>query len=257
MTTTAKKSSDLAKRVRRFLSRERKKDKILSNLLNCLDSCGDLYLFGGVLRDIALFGSSKLESDIDLVYVGSGDLVDSLVTKNTLRFEENKFGGLRLETQHWFVDLWRAENTWAFREGGRKYTDVRSLLDTTITNWESILCSVRGCRLIHRENYFEDLNDRYLHVVYERNPNPLGMYVRIMRAYACKDASELSSTAARVLSDALEVYSFEDMRVYERNHYQVQYIVESVYEHLRKRVREPNLLPIALGGPKAALLPFE
>ena len=254
MTGTVKKSNDLAKRVRRFLLRERKRDKALSSLLERLESCRDVYLFGGVLRDIALYGITKLESDIDLVCVGSQDLVDSAVEGSGLRCEKNKFGGLRIETERWFVDLWGAEDTWAFRDGGREYAGVRSLLGTTITNWESILCRLKGCKLIHGENYFKDLNERYLHVVYERNPNPLGMYVRIMRAYACKDASVLSGTAARVLSDALKVYSFEDMRTYERNHYQFNYIVESVYEHFRKRVGNPGLLPIELRKTRASLL---
>ena len=107
--------------------------------------------------------------------------------------------------------------------------------------------------VIHRENYFRDLNERYLHVVLDRNPNPLGMYVRIMRAYACKDASVLSSRAARVVSEALSAYSFEDMSAYERDHYQFQYIGEEVYEHFRKRVRKLDLLPIEIRKKKISL----
>ena len=246
MTGTVKKSSDLVKRVRRFLLRERRRDRVLSSLLDRLESCRDVYLFGGVLRDIALYGITKLESDIDLVCVGSQDLVNSAVEGSGLRFEKNKFGGLRVETERWFVDLWSAEDTWAFREGGREYTDIRSLLDTTITNWESILCCLNGCRLIHGENYFTDLNKRYLHVVFDKNPNPLGMYVRIMRAYACRHASVLSGRAARVLNEALSVYSLEDMSTYEREHYLYRYIVEDVYEHFKERVRKPDLLPVEL-----------
>ena len=254
MTTTAKKSRDLTKRVRRFLLRERRRDEILGNLLDCLVSCQDVYLFGGVLRDIALFGISKLESDIDLVYTGTRDAISAVVRTNSFKVEKNKFGGARVETRYWFVDVWGAEDTWAFREGGCEYAGVRSLLDTTITNWESILYDMNRCKLIHRKNYFRDLNDRYLDVVYERNPNPLGMYVRIMRAYACKDASLLSNTAARVLSDALKVFSFEDIRRYERSHYHVQYVARGVYEHFRRHVGKPDLLPIELRRRRTSLL---
>ena len=73
MTRTATKPGDLSKRVKRFLSRERDSDRVLSRLLDCLDSLHDSYLFGGVLRDIALFGISRLESDIDLVSEASRD----------------------------------------------------------------------------------------------------------------------------------------------------------------------------------------
>ena len=106
MTTTAKKSRDLTKRVRRFLLRERRRDEILANLLDCLVSCQDVYLFGGVLRDIALFGISKLEADIDLVYTGTRDAISAVVRTNSFKVEKNKFGGARVETRYWFVDVW-------------------------------------------------------------------------------------------------------------------------------------------------------
>ena len=254
MIRTAKKSSDLAKRVRRFLSRERRRDRRLSSLLDCLESRRDVYLYGGILRDIALYGISKLDSDIDLVCVGSRDLVGSVVKEKRFPFRENKFGGFRVQTEWWFVDLWHAEETWAFREGGCEYHGVESLLGATITNWESILCRLDDHRLIHGENYFRDLNERYLHVVLERNPNPLGMYVRIMRAYACKEAAVLSGKAAEVVSGGLKVYSFDDIRAYEQGHYRVQYIGESVYELFKKRLMKTGPWPIELRGASGSLL---
>ena len=252
MTRTARKSSDLAKRVKRFLLRERGRDRALSNLLGRLMSC-QVYLFGGILRDIALYGISRLEeADIDLVCVDSRDSLDSAVEEGDFQFRKNKFGGFRIETDRWFVDIWNAEDTWAFRRGGRQYDGVESLLDTTITNWESILFRLEGGRLIHGENYFRDLNERYLDVVFDRNPNPLGMYVRILRAYACKEASELSCRAAQILSAALSVYSFEDVNDYERNHYRAEHIAENVYDLVKKGVAVPGLLPVELRKPKSS-----
>lgn len=273
MTRTARKSSDLAKRVKRFLLRERKRDGVLSHLLDRLMSCQTVYLFGGVLRDIALYGISRLdapaeirqdllgqrqgESDIDLVCVGSRDLLDSAIAESSFEFRRNKFGGFRVETSSWFVDLWNAEDTWAFRRGGRQYNGVESLLDTTITNWESILFKLEGCRLIHGENYFRDLNERYLDVVFCENPNPLGMYVRILRTYACKDASVLSGKAARVLSTALAVHSFEEIRAYEGNHYRVNHIGKNVYDHLKAGVESPDLFPVELKKRRSNLALWE
>ena len=254
MIRTARKSSDLAKRVRRFLWRERRRDRSLSSLLDCLESRRDVYLYGGVLRDIALYGISNVESDIDLVCVGSRDVVGAVVREDRFRFRENKFGGFRAETERWFVDLWHAEETWAFREGGCEYRGVESLLGVTITNWESILCRLDGHRLIHGENYFRDLNKRYLHVVLERNPNPLGMYVRIMRAYACKEAAVLSGKAAEVVGRGLQMYSFADIRAYESGHYRIQYIGEGVYELFRRRLMNPGSRPVELRGARGSLL---
>ena len=248
MTRTARKPSDLAKRVKRFLLRERKKDRVLSHLLDRLISCQSVYLFGGVLRDIALNGISRLdESDIDLVCVGPGGSLDSIVAEGQFKFKKNKFGGFRVETDWWFVDLWNAEETWAFRRGGQRYDGVESLLDTTITNWESILFKLEECRLLHGEDYFKDLHEGYLDVVFCRNPNPLGMYVRILRAYACKEASVFSGKAAKVLSTALEVHSFEDVSAYEKNHYRVNHIAKNVYDRLKAGVKSPDLFPVELG----------
>lgn len=252
MTRIARKSDDLAKRIKRFLLRERKRDRVLSDLLDRLMRCQAVYLFGGVLRDIALYGISRLdESDIDLVCVGPSGSLYSAVAEGDFEFKRNKFGGFRVETDWWFVDLWNAEETWAFRRGGRQYGGVESLLDTTITNWESILFKLEGCTLLHGEDYFKDLNEGYLDVIFDRNPNPLGMYVRILRAYACKEASIFSSRAAKVLSAALDVHSFEDVSAYERNHYRVNHIAKSVYDRLKARVKSPDLFPVELGRRRA------
>ena len=250
MARTATKSSDLVKRVKRFLSRERDRDRVLSRLLDSLD---DAYLFGGVLRDIALFGIGRLESDIDLVSESSRDQIRSVVETNRFRFRQNRFDGFRVETERWFVDIWSAEDTWAFRKGGCQYDGIESLLSTTITNWESILYQLNGCRLIHGENYFKDINDRYLHTVFDKNPNPLSMYVRILRTYACKDAARLSGKAAWVLNTALRRYSFEVLSAYERGHYSVPYIGHAVYDLFRDRVEKPGLLTVELRPPPRAL----
>ena len=247
MMSTARKPSDLIKRIRRFLARERGRDRTLANLFErCLQSCGEVYLFGGVVRDIALHGISRLDTDIDLVCMESRGGIWSWVKASGLSSRRNKFGGCRVETDRWLVDLWRVEDTWAFNEGGCQYTGVESLLDTTITNWESILYGLRGQKLIYAGNYFEDLKERYLDVIHYRNPNPLGMYVRILRAYGLRDAAILSGKAVRVVNGALKTYSFGDVSAYEKNHYQFQYISKDVYNLFSERVQEPNLFPIRL-----------
>ena len=212
MTRTARKPSDLGQASWKVHPSRTQAGQGLGGVsLDHLNSIQGVYLFGGVLRDIALYGISRLETDIDLVCDGARESIGSVVEESGLAFKTNRFGGFRVKTAHWFVDLWNARDTWAFREGGQRYDGVESLLGTTITNWESILFQLKGYRLIHAEGYFRDLNERYLHIVFDRNPNPLGMYVRVLRAYTCKDASVLSNRAARVLREALQKYSFEDL----------------------------------------------
>ena len=167
----------LAKRVDRFLSREKKNDASLLHLLDKLPSASPAYLFGGAIRDIALFGNwYAFESDIDIVCdCQERQLVaflEEFYTKEALK--RNKFGGFRIKTRLWSVDIWPARHTWAFRQGILPYKGIRSLLDTTITNWESILFPLHGGPLICREGYFEDVLRGYLDIVLSKTPTQWG-----------------------------------------------------------------------------------
>jgi predicted nucleotidyltransferase len=55
---------------------------------------GDVNLFGGVLRDLALLGRRGFNSDIDLVV--EGDWKDCETYLKSLNAQRNKFGGYRL-----------------------------------------------------------------------------------------------------------------------------------------------------------------
>ena len=223
----AKSADDLAKRVGRFLDRERRKDDDFSSLLKNMSVC-PTYLFGGIVRDIAFDGISARDgvtSDLDVVCSGS-NFVDHLVKRcaGSQGIRRNKFGGYRISTRRWKIDVWDIRSTWAFRAGHISYQCPESILKTTITNWESILVRLdRGYvsrdRVICDDSYFRDIVGGYLDVVLEVNPNPIGMYVRIMRAHAGGRVSRLSKRAADLLRRAMSVHSFEDFRSYERGHY--------------------------------------
>ena len=228
MVQIAKSADDLAKRVGRFLDREKRKDDHLSSLLKNM-SMRPTYLFGGIIRDIAFDGILERDgvtSDIDIVCWGRHDFVDRLVKYGTgcKDIGRNKFGGYRISTEHWKVDVWDIRNTWAFRTGEISYQSPESILKTTITNWESILVRldrayVNRASVICDDGYFRDIAGGYLDVVLEVNPNPIGMYVRIMRAHAGGRVSRLSKRAADLLRRAMSVHSFEDFSSYERGHY--------------------------------------
>ena len=228
MVQIAKNADDLAKRVRRFLDRERRKDDHLSSLLKDMSIC-PTYLFGGIIRDIAFDGILERDgvmSDIDVVCWGRNNFVDRLV-KYCTGYEDirrNKFGGYRISTRHWKVDVWDIRSTWAFRTGQISYQGPESILKTTITNWESILvrldrAHVNRGSVICDDNYFRDIARGYLDVVLEVNPNPIGMYVRILRAHASGRVLRLSRRAADLLRQAMSVHSFEDFSSYESGHY--------------------------------------
>ena len=226
----------LAKKVRYFLVREQKKDASLLRLLDELPSISPAYLFGGAIRDIALFGNRcPFKSDIDIVCDCQESqlriFLEGFCVKEPLR--ENRFGGFRIKTETRSIDIWSAENTWAFKQGILAYKGIHSLLETTITNWESILFPLHGGPLIYREGYFEDILRGYLDIVLVENPNPMGMYVKVLRSHACKGALEFSRRVLEVLRKAVSEHSFEDFVSYEKAHYGDFHISNSIYSQIK------------------------
>ena len=194
---------------------------------------GDVYLFGGVLRDIALLGRRGFNSDIDMVVEGHWSHFVSYL--ETLNAQKNKFGGYRLMVGEWPVDIWNAEETWAIKQGLVQYKGIASLTETTVMNWDAILMNWRTKGFIYRKNYFEDIRSRTLDIVLEENPNPLGMFVRVLRHLCLKDAEKISSRAARYLANNTKKYSYDEIRNCEINSYNNSMIELPIYrffEHI-------------------------
>ena len=238
MMAVASDANKLTNRVRTFVMEERARDAGLDRLLD--EVVSPAYLFGGVVRDLALYGKWGLSGEVDIDIVcgargGSGDMFfEDLAARSGV--ERNRFGGLRMTTDRWRVDIWPAEETWAFRTGNARYESVESLLKTTITNWEAVLYRLNGGPLVHRPRYFEEICSGYLDVVLDDNPNQLGMYVRLVRACIAGPVSCLSGKARAVFKGGAERYSFEDLRSYERGHYRRQYIEEVEYQWITDSV---------------------
>ena len=189
---------------------------------------GDLYLFGGVLRDLALFGQRGFSSDIDIV-VDDDDwthLVKYLISRGVT---QNRFGGFRLKVNEWPIDIWTARETWAIREGLVEYHGIESLTETTILNWDAILLNWRTKRIICNPDYFRQIKGRVMDVVLTENPNPLGAAVRAFRHLCLKDAKRLTTRAAKYLADAAHEYPDET-------------IIKSEIDSYRDSIIDPAIL---------------
>ncbi len=178
---------------------------------------GDVYLFGGVLRDVALFGRRGFASDIDLVV--EGDWEHCVNYLDSLGAHRNKFGGFRLAVAGWPVDIWNATETWAIRQGHVRYSGIASLTDTTVLNWDAILMNWRTGAFVCREGYLDDLRAGTLDIVLLANPNPLGMVVRVLRHLCSKDARRVTRSAARFLAESTAKYKFAEIVGEERRSY--------------------------------------
>lgn len=188
---------------------------------------GDVYLFGGVLRDIALLGRRGFNSDIDVVV--EGDWSNCVTYLESFGARRNKFGGYRLEVAGWPIDIWNAKETWAIKQGLVDYKGIASLTETTVLNWDAILMNWRTRAFIYRNNYLEEMKSRVLDVVLEKNPDPLGMAVRVFRHLCSKDAKKITSSALIYLANCTEAYSFNVIKNREIHSYGNTLINPNVY----------------------------
>lgn len=188
---------------------------------------GDVYLFGGILRDLALLGRRGFSSDIDLVV--EGDWRHCVSYLESVGARRNKFGGYRFEVAGWPIDVWNAEETWAIKHGFVSYKGISSLTETTILNWDAILMNWRTRRFVHRRGYLEELRDRVLDIVLEHNPNHLGMVTRVFRHLCAKDARRVTPSAAALLAEATETYTFHQIKSEELQAYGDSLIEPTIY----------------------------
>lgn len=245
--TTAMDKSVLKKRLQRFFDPESKTRQDLCQFLNTLSDKIDVYIYGGVIRDIALHGVASFKSDIDIVFTGNETALDPIW--GAYGAQRNNFGGRRLSVGHWQVDIWSAESTWAFKEGYKQFESIESMLDTTITNWDAILYHWKDEKIICKADYFKDLSNCYLDVVLDKNPNALGMYTRIMRYCAGKAAAkEVSPRVVHLLKLAFETYSKRELLEYEERSFKDRYLANA-YERLARdeNLYRDDLFPTELG----------
>ncbi|MCG7586753.1 hypothetical protein [Photobacterium sp. OFAV2-7] len=228
----------LKKRVNRFFvgsAKTKKSDKIqnarnryeVSEFLPYLSEQQkehDIYVFGGLVRDIALFGLGSFKSDVDLVFDGHKEELERALRRATsaqpnLTLIQNKFGGFRVKGRSWDIDIWCIEDTWAFKENFVHYTDHKSLLETTLLSWDSALYQINKKQLICPPSYLEDLAQGRLDIVLEHTPNELGSMVRICRAIYGKNASYLGFKAVKLIEQYFTKYSIKDILNYETQSY--------------------------------------
>lgn len=178
---------------------------------------GEVYLFGGVLRDLALLGREGFKSDVDIVV--EGDWKAFVRWLDIFGARRNRFGGYRVRIGNWPIDVWNAEETWAIKRGLVPYMGIMSLTKTTVLNWDAILMNWRTRRFICNDSYLNDLKDRILDIVLEDNPNPLGMAVRVFRQISAKEAKRIGRSAINYLERCTETYSLDELKTSELQSY--------------------------------------
>ena len=140
-----------------------------------------IYLFGGAVRDLAIFGRSANPIDIDLVVGGVSvreleAVLGAFVTRRT------SFGGLKLTISGTSVDIWPLQETWAFRVNGFANPTFAELPATTFLNVEAVAAEMKSDCLrvgrIYSKGFFESIGKREIDLNFISNPFPEKAVVR-------------------------------------------------------------------------------
>jgi len=241
--------SSLQKRIERFFASYKFNREEVRFLVDDLRKVGVVAIFGGMLRDLALGGNKFFSSDVDLVI----ELSDSnrlLKIISNYDYNINAFGGYRIFLNKWRVDLWDIKETWAFKQHHAELTDLKSLLSTTFFNWDAIVYRFDTKEIYCHDKYLEELNNRYLDINLEQNPNELGSFVRALRLIYHYNAN----VSPRLINFICKSFNKHDIReIYE---YQIRkdrakmlseetliFIKEEIYHHCESSCNGPFTLP--------------
>ncbi|AOP82864.1 Uncharacterised protein [Enterobacter hormaechei] len=199
------------------VSEERKQARAL---IDALAERSHAWIFGGMIRDIGLFGRGGFTSDIDLVIdLSREELINALNRHNIECFSVNKLGGIRFHYMSLDFDIWSINDTWAFKNRIVEFKDTYSLLNTTLMSWDSILYDVKKKHLISPDNYLHDLHHRRLELVLQKTPNEVGSVIKILRTIYNKRVQILGPQLTDFLLQALHEHSFDQLRQYEYGSY--------------------------------------
>lgn len=210
-------------------------ESFLDYLVAALPS-SDIYLFGGLLRDFALFGKDGFKSDVDVVVDGEmGGIVNYLVE---LGAKKNKFGGYRLLIKSREIDLWKAEETWAVRKNLVVYKGIASLLESTVINWDAVLMNWRTGKVICSSKYIQDIRNGHMDLVLKENPDSLSALVKILRYISLKETKSVSSDLLDYLTDIVGNFSKEIIKNKEFKSFKSNYIDDVLLNNLNKVSRD-------------------
>lgn len=191
----------LESRVRYFFSSRRRGREDIRCTLNDLWKHGRLFLVGGMLRDLALFGNKGFNSDLDFVIVPY-DLQAFDQRMKEVGARTNRFGGYALPSNKWQVDVWPLERTWAHVAGHTRVRTIGDLRNATFFKCDAILYDLDQRKLRTKADYFNDIENKVLEINLLPNPNPKGNAVRALRYALMKGfrwGPQLSQFAAEMV----------------------------------------------------------
>jgi hypothetical protein len=171
-----KQKAILRERLGRFFANRAHERRHLMDALSKLRGfAGPAFIFGGVLRDLMLHGSSISPRDVDVV-VGTVDLTDVRAVFSENLTHTNRFGGLHLRVGGWHFDVWPLARTWALSQKIVVPSTFEALPRTTFLNVEAVAARLDTedwqYREIFSHGFFESMLSRTVEINCAPNPYP-------------------------------------------------------------------------------------
>tara|TARA_R110002049_G_scaffold294379_1_gene480971 strand:- start:97 stop:879 length:783 start_codon:yes stop_codon:yes gene_type:complete len=170
---------------------------------------GRVGLIGGAMRELHYGSARKFRSDLDFV----------LEVKNERAFERllhgykhtrNRFGGYRISTWSLDIDFWDVRTTWAHTTGLRNVSCLEDVVETTFFNVDALIYIDAENSLIAKDGALGAIEERFLDINLEENPNPLGAAVRALRRMHDHNMC-VSDTLAAFISDQIDEFGWDRM----------------------------------------------
>lgn len=212
----------------------------------------EVYLFGGLLRDIATQGPFALPRDIDLV-VSDSTLKEIKVDFRRKIEGENRFGGLSMRFGGWGVDVWPVSETWAFKEHWDGEVTPTELPKTTFLNVEAVVMRLspipgRG-RPVYENGFFDALRNRVLLINFKENPHPESCIARTF-VTAANLRYKIGYNLSKYIYNNIESVGIDQIIDYQIDHYgrvcldyeRIEKWIGEVKKHVESGSRGPLLL---------------
>lgn len=196
--------------------------ELREDILKVLLEVGDVYVVGGVVRDLAFYGANERPiSDIDFVVTGRVRQLDLLATR--LGAKKNRFGGYGLKRGGYNVDFWSLHNTWAKVNHHARVNSPKDLIKTTFFDWDAIVYGVNTKEIFALPGYIDKLNKRVLDINLEDNPSIQGNLVRALRRLVMWDAKP-GRKLNIFLSHYLDSADWNAVVLAEKNAFHIRYL---------------------------------
>lgn len=225
----------LKKRVRRFFESPPYERRAVAQVTRELGEVAEVYVFGGLLRDLALYGGANFSSDVDIVVVPhEGAAIEAIAKK--FQFKKNKFGGYRLASSRWLFDVWEFDKTWAFVEDHVQPKSRRSLNETTFFNWDAVFYDLRSNQIVCAEHYFDQLANLSLDINLEHNPNTMGMFMRALR-FIEQDHARTEPRLTKFIADVFDSEANSSILLYHAEHSKAAFLSAERLQGLRAKAQ--------------------